>query len=60
MWGEDDPFFLPRYARRLSEDFPDARLKFLSGSRAFVPEDRPEALAWLVSGFVDETVKVAS
>ena len=59
VWGEDDPFFLPRYARRLSEDFPDARLEFLSGSRAFVPEDRPEALAGLVSGFVDETVKVA-
>lgn len=60
VWGEDDPFFLPRYARRLSEDFPNARLEFLSGSRAFVPEDRPEALSGLVSGFVDETVKVAS
>ncbi len=59
VWGEDDAFFLPRYARRLSEDFPDARLRFLAGSRAFVPEDRPEALAGLVSGFVDETVKVA-
>lgn len=59
VWGEDDPFFLSRYARRLSEDFPDARLRFLAGARAFVPEDRPEALAGLVSGFVDETVKVA-
>lgn len=59
VWGEDDVFFLPRYARRLSEDFPDARLRFLAGSRAFVPEDRPETLAGLVSSFVDETVKVA-
>lgn len=52
VWGEDDVFFLSRYARRFSEDFPDARLRFLSGSRAFVPEDRPETLAGLISGFV--------
>lgn len=52
VWGEDDVFFLSRYARRLQEDFPDARLQFLSCSRAFVPEDRPQALARLVHGFV--------
>ncbi len=52
VWGEDDRFFLSRYARRLSEDFPDARLRFLSGSRAFVPEDRPEALAARIADFV--------
>ncbi len=52
VWGEDDRFFLSRYARRLSEDFPDARLRFLGGSRAFVPEDRPEALAARIADFV--------
>ena len=57
--GENDPFFLTRYARRLSEDSSHARLKFLPGSRAFVPEDRPEALVELVSGFVDRPATVA-
>lgn len=52
VWGEDDVLFLSRYARRLSEDFPDARLRFLAGSRAFVPEDRPEALAAHIAEFV--------
>ena len=52
VWGEDDPVFLPRYARRLQADFPDARLRFVSGSRAFVPEDRPVALAEHVANFV--------
>jgi pimeloyl-ACP methyl ester carboxylesterase len=52
VWGEDDVFFLSRYAWRLQEDFPDARLRFVSGSRAFVPEDRPEALAGHVAEFV--------
>lgn len=51
VWGEDDPFFLSRYARRLENDFPDARLRFLPGSRAFVPVDRPEALAEHIADF---------
>ena len=52
VWGEDDPFFLSRYAWRLERDFPDATLRFLSGSRAFVPVDRPETLAEHVADFV--------
>lgn len=51
-WGEDDPFFLSRYARRLERDFPEARLRFLPGSRAFVPEDQPDALARHITDFV--------
>ena len=51
-WGEDDPFFSSRYARRLERDFPDARLKYLPNSRAFVPEDQPAALAWCIKEFV--------
>ena len=52
VWGEDDLFFLKRYARRLERDFPDATLEFLQNSRALVPEDRPERLAELVETFV--------
>ena len=47
-WGEDDLFFLKRYARRLARDFPDATLEFVPNCRAFVPEDRPERLAELI------------
>jgi pimeloyl-ACP methyl ester carboxylesterase len=52
VWGEDDIFFLTRHARRLERDFPDATLEFLPGSRAFVPEDRPERLAELIETFL--------
>ena len=51
-WGEDDRFFLSRYARRLERDFSDASLRFLPGSRAFVPEDQPAVLARCIAGFV--------
>lgn len=45
VWGTDDRFFLTGLARRLQRDFADARLVLVSNSRAFVPEDRPVALA---------------
>lgn len=51
VWGEDDIFFLSRLAHRLQRDFPDARVEFLPGSRAFVPEDQPEALASRIAEF---------
>ncbi|MDP8943969.1 MAG: alpha/beta hydrolase [Actinomycetota bacterium] len=53
-WGEQDVFFPLRYAERLAEAFPDARLERIPGSRTFVPEDHPEALAKLIAGFVRE------
>lgn len=54
VWGQDDPFFSPRLARRLQQDFPDATLEFLPGSRAFVPEDQPERLAASIGVFLEE------
>ena len=51
VWGNNDIFFLSRLAHRLQQDFPDARLEFLSGSRAFVPEDQPEVLAGRIAEF---------
>lgn len=52
VWGEDDIFFSTRLARRLQGDFPDARLELVDRSRAFVPEDRPERLAALISDYL--------
>jgi pimeloyl-ACP methyl ester carboxylesterase len=52
VWGEDDLFFLKRYARRLARDFPDAKLEFVPNCRAFIPEDRPERLAELIETFL--------
>jgi len=55
-WGDRDLFFSPRLALRLQSDFPNARLEAVSGSRAFVPEDRPERLASLIGEFSRESV----
>ena len=60
VWGESDPIFLSRYARRLRDDFRDARLLFVSNSRAFVPEDRPEVLAQYIEEFVESKSGVES
>ena len=52
VWGKDDPFFSSRLAARLQKAFPDARLQFLSHSRAFVPVDQPETLAQQIKEFI--------
>lgn len=56
VWGDRDLFFSPRLALRLQQDFPNARLEAVSGSRAFVPEDAPERLAQLIGEFSKESV----
>jgi len=52
VWGQSDPFFSARNARRLQHDFPNATLTFVSHSRAFVPEDQPQRLAALIADFL--------
>jgi pimeloyl-ACP methyl ester carboxylesterase len=52
IWGKNDIFFSARLAHRLHQAFPSATLEFLSQSRAFVPEDQPEALARRIAEFV--------
>lgn len=52
VWGENDFIFSSKLARRLQQDFPNSTLELLSGSRAFVPEDRPERLAELIHTFM--------
>jgi len=59
VWGQNDFFFPKSLADRLVAAFPDARLERLDGSRAFVPEDQPEALARLVTDFVARTTTAA-
>lgn len=53
-WGEKDIFFPAKLARRLQKDFPDATLRFIPASRAFVPEDRPERLVELIEDFMGD------
>jgi pimeloyl-ACP methyl ester carboxylesterase len=51
-WGADDPFFRLRFARRLAEMVPGARLVEVQGSRTFVPIDQPGRLAGLIDEFL--------
>jgi pimeloyl-ACP methyl ester carboxylesterase len=52
-WAASDRGFPRTYARRLAEAFGEkARLEFIEGSRVFVPEDQPAALARLIAEFV--------
>lgn len=53
-WAREDPVFKPRFAERLVNDLPNARLELIDDSRAFVPEDRPERLAELIGAFARE------
>jgi pimeloyl-ACP methyl ester carboxylesterase len=51
-WAPDDRFFPLRYARRLAEMVPGARVELIADSRTFVPEDQPEHLAKLIDEFI--------
>lgn len=53
VWGTADFIFPAKLAHRLQQDFANARLEFIAGSRAFVPEDRPEELASAIVRFMD-------
>lgn len=56
-WAPDDLMFPLRFATRLAEMVPGARLEQVPESRAFVPEDRPELLAKLIDEFVGEPLR---
>jgi len=53
VWGKDDLFFSGSLARRLQQAFPQASLKWVAGSRAFVPQDQPHVLAQHIKEFLD-------
>jgi pimeloyl-ACP methyl ester carboxylesterase len=56
-WAENDRLFPMSLARRLADMLPDARLVPVAGSRTFVPEDQPAALAELVIEFAHSTAE---
>ncbi|MGH8246799.1 MAG: alpha/beta fold hydrolase [Gammaproteobacteria bacterium] len=54
-WAPSDRFFAWKYAERLRDAFPMARLERIEDSRTFVPEDQPEKLAELIRAFIHES-----
>ena len=54
-WAPEDRFFKLRYAERLANDMPRARLERIENSSTFVSEDQPERLAELIAAFVRES-----
>ena len=53
-WAPEDRFFKLRYAERLAEEIPNARLVRIENSRTFVSEDQPERLAEEIGAFLRE------
>ena len=52
-WAPEDRFIFPiRYAHRLREAFPNARLDEIPGSLTLVPEDQPQRLAEAIAAFL--------
>jgi pimeloyl-ACP methyl ester carboxylesterase len=54
-WAPEDRFFKFRYAERLAEAIPDARLERIEDSWTYVSEDQPERTADLIRAFVRDT-----
>jgi pimeloyl-ACP methyl ester carboxylesterase len=59
-WAPEDRFFKFRYAERLAEAIPDARLERIEDSWTYVSEDQPERTAELIGEFVRETAKAGA
>jgi pimeloyl-ACP methyl ester carboxylesterase len=55
-WSQEDRFFPLEHGERLAKIVPGARFEAIEGSRTFSPEDRPDRLAGLISGFVQESL----
>lgn len=50
-WAPGDKFFPVKYAQRLVEEVPNARLVEIPDSKTFVPLDQPDRLADLIADF---------
>jgi pimeloyl-ACP methyl ester carboxylesterase len=59
-WAPDDRFFKFRFAERLAEAFPDARLERIEDSYTFVSIDQPERTAELIASFAREPLRDAN
>jgi pimeloyl-ACP methyl ester carboxylesterase len=53
-WAPEDRFFKLRYAERLANDIPGARLELIDDALTFVPIDQPRRTAELIAAFVRE------
>jgi pimeloyl-ACP methyl ester carboxylesterase len=53
-WAPDDRFFKLRYAERLAQDIPGARLERIDDALTFVSVDQPERTAELIATFARE------
>ena len=58
-WAPEDRFFKLRYAERLAEAFPNARLELIEDSYTYVPVDQPQRTAELITAFARAPAKVA-
>jgi pimeloyl-ACP methyl ester carboxylesterase len=58
-WAPEDRFFKLRYAERLAEAFPNARLELIEDSYTYVPVDQPQRTAELIAAFARKPAKVA-
>jgi len=54
-WASEDKVFPPKYAERLAEALPDARIVEVPGAGTFVALDQPERVADAIRGFVNQT-----
>lgn len=52
VWAPEDRLFPVTHAVRMRDLFPDARLELVAGSRALLPEDRPDAFTDLLVEFL--------
>jgi pimeloyl-ACP methyl ester carboxylesterase len=52
VWGDQDPWIEGKFADRLTDSIPGAKLVRLPGVSRLVPEEAPEALAGLILDFV--------
>ena len=57
LWGDRDPFFSVEVAKRLVNTLPQSSLSLLENTGHFVPEERPEMVAWHVDDFLREVTK---
>jgi pimeloyl-ACP methyl ester carboxylesterase len=55
-WSREDRFFPLEHGERLAKIIPAARFEAIEGARTFSPEDRPDRLAGLIGGFVQENL----
>jgi len=56
-WAPEDRVFPIKYAKRLAETIPDAKIETIADAKTFVSLDQPQRLAELVGAFVAESAK---